>query len=69
MNGYLNGRGKTIFTMISCCFGALALRMPMISLVCRLMPDNLGMLGIVAPTVSGIMAVYTAMYVFKLGKS
>jgi len=69
MNGYLNGRGKTIFTMISCCFGAVALRMPMISLVCRLMPDNLGMLGIVAPTVSGIMAVYTAMYVFKLGKS
>ena len=26
MNGYLNGRGKTIFTMLSCCFGALALR-------------------------------------------
>ena len=23
LNGYMNGRGKTVFTMISCCFGAL----------------------------------------------
>ncbi len=66
MNGYLNGRGQTVFTMVSCCFGALALRMPLISLVCRLMPDSLGIIGTVAPAVSGIMAVYTAAYVLHL---
>jgi len=68
MNGYLNGRGQTVFTMVSCCFGALALRMPLISLVCRLMPDSLGIIGTVAPAVSGIMAVYTAAYVLHLRK-
>ena len=66
MNGYLNGRGKTIFTMLSCCFGALALRMPLIYLVCRFAPQNLGVIGTVAPAVSGIMVAYTAVYVWKL---
>lgn len=66
MNGYLNGRSKTIFTMISCCFGALVLRMPLIYLVCRFVPENLGIIGTVAPTVSGIMAVYTTVYVVSL---
>ena len=66
MNGYLNGCGKTIFTMLSCCFGALALRMPLIYLVCRFAPQNLGVIGTVAPAVSGIMAAYTAVYVWKL---
>lgn len=66
MNGYLNGRSRTIFTMLSCCFGALALRMPLIYLVCRFVPENLGIIGTVAPTVSGIMAVYTTVYVLKL---
>lgn len=65
-NGYLNGRTKTLFTMISCCFGALALRMPLIYLVCRYFPGNLGIIGTVAPTVSGIMAVYTLIYVLHL---
>lgn len=66
MNGYLNGRSKTIFTMVSCCFGALVLRMPLIYLVCRFVPENLGIIGMVAPTVSGIMAVYTTVYVVRL---
>lgn len=66
MNGYLNGRSKTIFTMVSCCFGALVLRMPLIYLVCRFVPENLGIIGTVAPTVSGIMAVYTTVYVVRL---
>ena len=65
MNGYLNGRGKTIFTMISCCFGALALRIPLLVLACRLMPDSLGIIGAVAPTVSAVMAVYTCIYVLR----
>ena len=61
----LNGRGKTIFTMISCCFGALALRIPLLVLACRLMPDSLGVIGAVAPTVSAVMAVYTCIYVLQ----
>lgn len=63
LNGYLNGRAKTIFTMISVCFGALALRMPLIYLAFSHCPDNLFVIGLIAPTVSGIMAVYTLIYV------
>lgn len=66
LNGFLNGSSKTIFTMISCCFGALALRMPLLYLVQHVFPDSLAMLGCVAPTVSGIMAVYTLIYSLKL---
>lgn len=68
MNGYLNGRGKTIFTMISCCFGALALRIPLLVLACRIMPDSLGIIGAVAPAVSAVMAVYTCIYVLRCRK-
>ncbi len=68
LNGYLNGRSKTMFTMVSCCFGALALRMPFIYIVCRYAPDQLGIIGMVAPAVSGIMAVYTLIYVLGLIK-
>ena len=63
LNGYLNGRSKTIFTMISCCFGALALRMPLIWLVYTYWPDNLFRIGTIAPLVSGFMACYTLLYV------
>ena len=69
MNGYLNGRSKTIFTMISCCFGALALIMPLIYIVCKYFPENLGVIGTVAPSVSFIMAVYTLVYVLYLAKN
>lgn len=62
MNGYLNGRSQTFFTMVSCCFGALALRMPLIYLAQALRPDNLGLIGAVAPAVSGFMALYTLVY-------
>lgn len=64
-NGYLNGRSKTIFTMISCCFGALALRMPLIHLVYGRWPEDLRMIGTIAPVVSGFMAVYTFVYVLS----
>lgn len=63
LNGYLNGRSKTIFTMISCCFGALALRMPLIWFVYTRWPDNLFRIGSIAPAVSGFMACYTLLYV------
>lgn len=68
LNGYLNGRSKTMFTMVSCCFGALALRMPLIYAACHYAPNELGIIGMVAPAVSGIMAVYTFVYVLHLMK-
>lgn len=64
LNGYLNGRSKTIFTMISCCFGALVLRMPLIWLIYTHWPDDLFRIGTIAPVVSGFMACYTLIYVF-----
>ncbi|MBQ7840962.1 MAG: MATE family efflux transporter [Lachnospiraceae bacterium] len=65
LNGYLNGRSKTVFTMISCCFGALALRMPLIGLAYTYCPDNLFIIGCIAPAVSGVMAAYTLVYVIR----
>lgn len=65
LNGFLNGRSQTIFTMISCCFGALALRMPLIWLVYSHWPENLFYIGAIAPAVSGFMAFYTLLYVFR----
>ena len=49
--------------MVSCCFGALALRMPLIYVVYTYWPDNLYRIGAIAPFVSGFMAVYTLIYV------
>ena len=73
LNGYLNGRQKTVWTMISCSAGALFLRIPMVWFFRNHFPDDLGMLGRIAPTVSGIMACYTLIYVLlegrKAGKS
>lgn len=62
LNGYLNGRGLTLFTMCSSCFGALFLRVPLLYLVQTHFTDSLRTLGCVAPTVSGIMAVYTLVF-------
>ena len=68
LNGFMNGRSKTVFTMVSCCFGALALRIPLLVLACRIMPDSLGIIGAVAPAVSAVMAVYTCIYVLRCRK-
>lgn len=68
LNGYLNGRAKTVWTMVSCTFGALCLRIPLVWLVAKHFSQDLGMLGAVAPVVSGIMAVYTLVYVLWEGK-
>lgn len=68
LNGYLNGREKTVWTMISCSAGALLLRIPMVYLFGRYFADDLGMLGKIAPAVSGIMAVYTLIYVLYDGR-
>ncbi len=66
LNGFLNGSSKTIFTMISSCFGALALRIPLLYLTQHFFPASLAMLGCVAPAVSGIMAIYTSFYSIRL---
>ena len=65
LNGFMNGRSKTVFTMISCCFGALALRIPLIWLAYTYCPDNLFVIGSIAPAVSGFMAVYTMGFVLQ----
>ena len=65
LNGYINGMQKTVWTMISCTFGALALRIPLVYLFSQHFPDDLGKLGLIAPSVSAIMACYTLIYVLK----
>lgn len=65
LNGYMNGRSKTVFTMISCCFGALFLRMPLIHFAYTYCPDNLFVIGAIAPAVSGFMALYTLLFTVK----
>lgn len=65
LNGYMNGRSKTVFTMVSCCFGAVALRIPLIHFAYTYCADNLFVLGGIAPVVSGIMAVYTFGFVVR----
>lgn len=68
LNGYLNGRQKTVWTMVSCTAGALLLRIPMVYVFGRTYADDLGMLGKIAPIVSGIMACYTLIYVLYEGR-
>ncbi len=68
LNGYLNGRQKTMWTMVSSTFGALVLRIPMVYYFGKVYSNDLGMLGRITPIVSGIMAVYTLIYVIFEGK-
>lgn len=68
LNGYLNGRQKTVWTMVSCSAGALLLRIPMVYFFGKYFSDDLGMLGKIAPVVSGVMACYTLIYVLYEGR-
>ena len=68
LNGYLNGRQKTLWTMISCTAGALLLRIPMVWFFGERFGTDLGRLGMIAPAVSGIMAFYTLVYVIAEGR-
>ncbi len=68
LNGYLNGRQKTLWTMASCTGGALLLRIPMVWYSGSRFGTDLGLLGTIAPTVSGIMAIYTLIYVLWEGR-
>lgn len=69
LNGYLNGRQKTVWTMMSSSAGALLLRIPLVYLFGQHFSNDLGKLGMIAPTVSGIMACYTLIYVIYEGKT
>jgi putative MATE family efflux protein len=68
LNGYLNGRQKTLWTMISCGFGALGLRIPIVWYFGTHFPSDMRMLGCIAPFVSGVMACYTLIYVLWEGR-
>ncbi len=68
LNGYLNGKEKTVWTMLSCSGGALLLRIPMVYVFGTYFAEDLGKLGMIAPIVSGIMAGYTWMYVWYEGR-
>ena len=68
LNGYLNGRQKTLWTMVSCSVGALALRIPLVWYFGQNFAGNLRLLGMIAPLVSGIMACYTLVYVLYEGR-
>lgn len=63
LNGYLNGKQKTLWTMLSSTFGAVALRIPLVYFIGTYYSEDLSMLGKIAPFVSGIMAAYTLVYV------
>jgi len=69
MNGYLNGRQKTVWTMVSCSAGALVLRIPLVAYFGSHFSEDLGMLGRIAPIVSGIMACYTFIYIIWEGRT
>lgn len=69
LNGYLNGRQKTVWTMLSSSAGALLFRIPLVYLFGKYFASDLGKLGMIAPTVSGIMAFYTLIYVLYEGKT
>ncbi len=68
LNGYLNGRQKTVWTMVSCSAGALAFRIPMVYFFGKYFSEDLGKLGMIAPIVSGVMACYTLVYVLYEGR-
>ncbi|MDO5519911.1 MAG: MATE family efflux transporter [bacterium] len=68
LNGYLNGCQKTVWTMISCSAGALLLRIPLVWYFGTHFSGNIGRLGMIAPTVSGVMAIYTFVYVLYEGR-
>lgn len=68
LNGYLNGCQKTLWTMFSCSLGALLLRIPLVWYFGNHFANDLHRLGMIAPTVSGIMAFYTLCYVLFQAK-
>ena len=59
---------RLLWTMVSCSAGALFLRIPLVYLFGKYFAEDLGKLGMIAPTVSGIMAAYTLFYVIYEGK-
>lgn len=63
LNGYLNGKQKTVWTMLSSVGSALLLRIPMTYWFTARFPHQLGYIGRSAPLVSAVTALYTVGYV------
>ena len=68
LNGYLNGREKTIWTMVSTTFSAVVLRIPLTYFTEPYLNGDLGRVGMIAPFVTVITAVYTLIYVIMENK-
>lgn len=65
MNGYLNGSEKTVFTMLNCCAGALAIRVPLLFLLMYFHVDALSVYGLISPLSSVVMIVVIWIYMKK----
>lgn len=68
LNGYLNGREKTIFTMTNCCLGALLVRMPLMYVLSSHQVHSLFYYGLVSPFSSILMLAVIFFYLKKIEK-
>lgn len=68
INGYLNGREKTLFTMVNCCFGALMIRVPLLMFLSHSQVDSLGLYGLVSPFSSVIMLAVIGVFALVFGR-
>lgn len=55
LNGYLNGKERTVFTMMNCCAGALLVRVPLLFLLSHFGVRELQPYGLVSPFSSAVM--------------
>lgn len=62
LNGYLNGKEKTVFTMCNCCCGALLIRVPVLFLLVQGEIGSLSLYGLVSPVSTVIMLGVIAAY-------
>lgn len=63
INGYLNGKEKTMFTMLNCCSGALFIRTPLLFILNASGNINLYMYGLISPLSTIIMLISVWFYV------
>lgn len=66
LNGYLNGRERTFFTMMNSCAGALLIRVPVLFLLVHAGISNLRIYGLVSPVSSLVMIAIIGIYMLKI---
>lgn len=69
LNGYLNGKEKTVFTMLNCCGGALLIRIPLLFLLSWHGIESLSAYGLVSPVSSVCMLIVIACYMKHMKKA